>query len=73
MADLRRISEEYTRLAEDVIYENKELSYILVSDVTITYLASTHEKKKAEEVKEVKPVVEDVPKPQKQAETDPVQ
>ena len=49
MADLRRISEEYTQLAQDVLYENKELSYILVSDVTITYLASTHEKKKSRE------------------------
>ena len=47
MADLRRISEEYTQLAQDVLYENEELSYILASNVTITYLASTHEKKKA--------------------------
>ena len=47
MADLRRISEEYATLADEVLQEYEELEYIRKSNVSITFLASTHEKKKA--------------------------
>lgn len=47
MADFRQISEKYAELAHEVLWENEELTYIRVSNVTITYLQSTHEKKKA--------------------------
>lgn len=47
MADFRQISEKYAELAHEVLWENEELTYIRVSNVTITYLSSTHEKKKA--------------------------
>ena len=43
--DSRRISEEYTQIAEQVISEEPALEYIKNSDVTIIYLASHHEKK----------------------------
>lgn len=45
MADLRRISDRYTKLALEVLEENKELNYIKEMEITIVYLASDQEKK----------------------------
>lgn len=53
----------------DMAVINEDGSKVYVDNEPETDFVET----KAEEVKEVKPVVEDVPKPQKQAEADPVQ
>ena len=53
----------------DMAVINEDGSKVYVDDEPETDFVET----KAEEVKEVKPVVEDVPKQQKQAEADPVQ
>lgn len=53
----------------DMAVINEDGSKVYVDNEPETDFVET----KAEEIKEVKPVVEDVPKPQKQAEADPVQ
>lgn len=45
MADLRRISDYYTKLAKQVLDENEELNYISELGITIIYLVSDQEKK----------------------------
>lgn len=46
MADIRRMSEEYQRIAEEVIEEYDELSYLRGGDVLIVLLSSDAQKKK---------------------------
>ena len=43
--DTRRVSDEYNRIAQDLIMERPELEHLRDADVTIICLASTHEKK----------------------------
>ena len=62
-------TEFQTAIDADMAVINEDGSKVYVDNEPETDFVET----KAEEVKEVKPVVEDVPKPQKQAETDPVQ
>ena len=62
-------TEFQTAIDADMAVINEDGSKVYVDNDPETDFVET----KAEEVKEVKPVVEDVPKPQKQAEADPVQ
>ena len=48
--DLRRISEEYQQMADELIQEREELEDIKNSDVTIICLASDHAKKTGDHV-----------------------
>lgn len=43
--DTRRVSDEYNRIAQDLIMERPELEHLRDADVTIICLASAHEKK----------------------------
>ena len=45
MSDLRRISDEYTRLGMEVIEEQPELEELRNGDVQVIFLASSYEKK----------------------------
>lgn len=45
MADIRRISDFYTKLAKQVLDENEELNYISEIGITIIFLESDQEKK----------------------------
>ena len=45
MADKREISDHYTELAREVIEEHEELFDLMLGDVTIVYLSSTHKKR----------------------------
>ena len=48
--DSRRISDEYNRIAQELIDTRPELEDIKAGDVTIICLASTHEKKNGNKV-----------------------